>query len=178
MSSDLFKIITNAVKNKFTIDYLRQFKTKSGNTQSVERNVISVIRDILSNDLKISFEEAGSQQSKDFRNVGDEKINIEIKKTDGFTIMFNDTCPSIDIYYIILFTGKEYKTKNNIEPQVLCVNGAVFLKDALWIDEYKKCIETLVDRYGRGENKKQLGGCIKVYPRPNYSADIKNLLNF
>jgi hypothetical protein len=177
MSSELFKTITKSVKKKFTNDYLRQFKTKSGNTQSVERDVISDIRNILS-DLKLSFEEAGSQQSKDFRNVGDEKLNIEIKKTDGFTIMFNDTCPSPDIYYIILFTGKDYKKKNNIDPQVLCINGEVFLKDTDWLPEYNKSIKELLNQYGRGENKKQLGGCIKVYPRPNYSADIKHLLNF
>jgi len=177
MSSKLFNIITKSVKNKFTPDYLKEFKTKSGNTQSVERDIISDIRNILI-DLKLSFEEAGSQQSKDFRNVGEEKLNIEIKKTDGFTIMFNDTCPSRDIYYIILFTGKDYKKKNNIEPQVLFLNGEIFLKDTMWLPEYKKSIEDLVNQFGRGKNKKQLGGCIKVYPRPNYSADIKHLLNF
>jgi len=90
--------------------------------------------------------------------------------------MFNDTCPSPDIYYIILFTGTNYKKKTNIEPQVLCLNGDIFLKDALWIEEYKQKIEELVNLYGRGENKKHLNGCIKVYPRPNYSADIRHLL--
>ena len=175
MSSELFKIITTAVKTKFTAEYLKCFKTKAGNTQSVERNVISDVRDILS-DLKLSFDEAGSQQSKDFRNVGDEKLNIEIKKTDGFTIMFNDTCPSPNIYYIILFTGTDYKKKTNVEPQVLCLNGEVFLKDSPWLNDYKERIDQLLDMYGRGENKKQLGGCISVYPRPNYSANIRHLL--
>jgi hypothetical protein len=175
MSSELFKIITSAVKTKFNAEYLKGFKTTAGNTQSVERNVISDVRNILS-DLKLTFEEAGSQQSKDFRNVGDEKLNIEIKKTDGFTVIFNDTCPSPDIYYIILFTGTDYKKKTNVEPQVLCLNGEVFLKDSPWLNDYKERIDQLLDMYGRGENKKQLGGCISVYPRPNYSANIRHLL--
>jgi hypothetical protein len=175
MSSELFKIITKAVKTKFATEYLKGFKTKAGNTQSVERNVISDVREIFS-DLNLSFDEAGSQQSKDFRNVGDEKLNIEIKKTDGFTVIFNDTCPSPNIYYIILFTGTDYKKKTNVEPQVLCVNGGVFLKDTPWLNDYKERIEQLLDLYGRGENKKQLGGCISVYPRPNYSANIRHLL--
>jgi len=172
---DLFKIITTAVKGKFNIEYLRGLKTINGNTQSVERTIINDIKHIFL-DLNISFDEAGSQQSKDFRNVGDEKINIEIKKTDGFTIMFNDTCPSRDIYYIILFSGTNYKKKINIEPQVLCLNGEIFLHDTLWLQEYKTNIQHLVELYGRGENKKHLGGCISVYPRPNYSANIRHLL--
>jgi len=175
MSSELFRIISNSIKKKFTSKFIKEFKTKLGNTQVSERNVISAVKNILL-ELNLNFEEAGSQQSKDFRNVGEEKINIEVKKTDGFTIMFNDTCPSPDIYYIILFTGTDYKKKTNIEPQVLCVNGDIFLKDALWIEEYKQKIEELVNLYGRGENKKHLNGCIKVYPRPNYSADIRHLL--
>jgi len=61
--------------------------------------------------MELSYEEAGSQQSKDFRNVGGIGLNIEIKKTDNPIIYFNDTCPNKDIFYVIFFTGKEYKRK-------------------------------------------------------------------
>jgi len=69
MSSELFRIISNSIKKKFTSKFIKEFKTKLGNTQVSERNVISAVKNILL-ELNLNFEEAGSQQSKDFRNVG------------------------------------------------------------------------------------------------------------
>ena len=69
------------MKEKITLEFIETIKTKKGNTQGSERGVILKIREILDG-MSIAYTEAGSQQSKDFRNVGGIGLNIEIKKTD------------------------------------------------------------------------------------------------
>ena len=133
--------------------------------------------------MDLEYECAGSQQPKDFRNVHKQgsniMINIEIKKTDGLTVCFNDTCPSIDIFYIIIFTGKTFKRKADIPPQIIFINGYELLKDDEdLISMYKVDIEYQKNKWGR----KKMGSYAKdfkrisVYPRPNYFADISDLL--
>lgn len=39
-----------------------------------------------------------------------------------------------------------------------------------------KEINLLKDKYGRGENKKQLKGIMEVYPRPTFKANIRSFL--
>ena len=105
----IFKAIYELFKKKFSSDDFLQLKTKDGNTQKSERIYIKIFRKMLK-DMGFVFTEAGSQQSKDFRiDIGANKLYIELKKTDSFTIYFNDTCPSSNIYYIIIFSGKTYK---------------------------------------------------------------------
>ena len=160
--------------NKDT-DFLTSLKTNKGNTQSSERSLIGYIRDRLT-EMSLSFEEAPSQQSKDFRNVGGIGLDIEVKKTDSYNVIFNDTCPNADIHYIIVFTGKEYKTKQSIPPAVLYVNGSTFIDDSPWILEYTAAIEKLRDEFARGKGRQSLPGRMSVYPRPTYTASIKDLL--
>ena len=120
----LFERVTNKLDEVVNEEFIKSTKTENGNTQISERVVIEKIRQVLLS-LEITFEEAGSQQSKDFRNVGGIGLNIEIKKTDNPVIYFNDTCPSKDIYYVVFFTGKEYKrtpAKNN-PPKLLYINS-------------------------------------------------------
>jgi hypothetical protein len=158
-------------------DFIKSTKTEKGNTQVSERVVIEKIREVLTA-LELSFEEAGSQQSKDFRNVGGIGLNIEIKKTDNPVIYFNDTCPSKDIYYVIFFTGKEYKRtpEKNIPPTLLYINGEEFIRDSPWIATYIDELTALKDKYARGENKKKLAGIMEVYPRPTFKANIAGFL--
>ncbi len=178
LKKELFEKIKCVMKEKITLEFIESIKTKKGNTQVSERGVILKIREILDG-MSIAYTEAGSQQSKDFRNVGGVGLNIEIKKTDNETIYFNDTCPSNDIYYIIMFTGKvlKKKTENNIPAQVCYVNGGEFIKDSPWISEYIADITALKDKYARGANKKQLAGIMSVYPRPTFKASISCFLD-
>lgn len=90
-------------------------KTQKGDTQEMERTYISIIRETLTS-MDYKFKEAGSQQPYDFRiNLSDgSKLLLEAKKTDSTKIYFNDTCPSEDAFYIIIFTGKEYKNSEII----------------------------------------------------------------
>jgi len=168
----LFEQIHNLCSNKLTPEFIETTKTFKGNTQNSERVVISKIREVL-DELTLTYTEAGSQQSKDFRNVGGIGLNIEVKKTDSPTIYFNDTCPSSDIYYIVIFTGN-----NHFPAQVLYLNGSEFLSGCDWIHEYIAELTALKDKYARGENKKKLNGIMSVYPRPTFKANISELLCF
>ena len=172
----LFQKIKHTIQEKITKDDIVSLRTNSGNTQQTERNNIDMIRRVL-DQMGLSYQEAGSQQSKDFRNVGGIGLNLEIKKTDSFHIYFNDTCPSDDIKYIIFYTGTNYKKKTNIPPKILFINGEEFLNfTEEWLPNFKRKLEELLNEYARGENKKKLGGILEVYPRPTYKADISKLI--
>ena len=94
-------------------------------------------------------------------------------------VYFNDTCPEKSIIYCVFYTGKQYKKtpEKNIPPQVLFINGEDFIKDSPWIKEYKRELDSLRDRYARGENKKKLSGLMEVYPRPTDKASIKTFIH-
>lgn len=170
-----------AFESSITQEWIRSLRTQEGNTQKVERIIISRKKEIL-DELGLKYSEAGSQQSKDFRNIHDPtnpeiNFDLEVKKADSLHIFFNDTCPCDEIEYAIYFTGKIYKKKANIPAQLIWVNGGVFLKDTEeWLNDYKREIENLKNKYSRGENKKNLGGILSVYPRPTYQADISSLI--
>ena len=176
-ASALFSSISSQVLKYMSSEFIKSTRTDKGNTQISERSVILKMKEIFT-EMNLAFDEAGSQQSKDFRNVGGVGLNIEIKKTDSATVYFNDTLPSKDIYYIIIFTGKEYKReiKKNINPQVLFLNGSQFVEGSEWILDYLSKITALKDEFARGSNKKKLPGIMSVYPRPTFKADISSFL--
>jgi hypothetical protein len=164
---DLFKLISIELEKEIPEEYILSLKTQHGNTQLIERIYISKIKDIF-NKMGLTYKEAGSQQSKDFRNVGGIGLNIEVKKTDSCNIICNDTCPTKDIYYIIIITGKQTKTEE-IKPHVMFVNGYELIKESPWIYPYNMFIEYIKDTYCRGDGKKNLCGYVAVYTRPGYS---------
>ena len=170
----LFNKICKEIDNRFTRDIICSLKTTKGNTQKPERVYIAIISQILT-DMSLSFTSAGSQQSKDFRNVGGIGLNIEAKKTDGFKVMCNDTCPSEDIYYVIIHTGLTSR-KCVYPPQIIFKNGEEIRNSSPWIEKYLLSIETFKNSYCRGENKKNLCGDLSVYIRPNISFSIKRYL--
>ena len=173
----LFGLISSAISRDLGPEFIKSTKTTNGDTQVRERIVIGEIRKVLT-EMGVSFTEAGSQQSKDFRNIADIGLDIEVKKTDSTTIYFNDTCPNKNIWYVILFTGKEYKLtpEKNIPPQLLYLNGEEFIRDSPWIEDYVREINMLKDKYARGEGKKSLSGIMEVYPRPTFKANISGFL--
>ena len=99
-------LVKTLIEINITIENLESLKTKKGNTQIAERIYIQLIKDIFDKN-NITYEEAPSQQSKDFRNINNTGLNLEFKKTDTLTVYFNDTCPNEDIEYCILFTGNK-----------------------------------------------------------------------
>ena len=176
-AKQLFQKITNELSKHITQEFIMTTRTEKGNTQACERVVIQKICEVL-DAMELSYKQAGSQQSKDFRNVGDIDLDIEVKKTDNMKVFFNYTCPSEKIFYVIFFTGKEYKKtpEKNIPGKLLFMNGEEFVKDSPWIEDYIRDITALKDKYGRGENKKLLEGIMEVYPRPTFKADISKFL--
>ena len=153
-------------------EIMASIKTKDGETQSAGKNMERFVETVLET-LGATFKKAGTQQSRDFRNVGGTGLNIEVKKTDNTTVFFNDTCPTQGLKYIIAFTGSKAKKYN---PRLLFLDGEEFVKDSEWLQDYCKALEELKDKYARGDNKKQLSGLMSVYPRPTYRANISTFL--
>jgi hypothetical protein len=176
---ELFNRIKECLINSINKSDIIALKTIKGNTQITERMSIDLIRKCLES-LNYPFEEAGSQQSKDFRNVNNIGLDIEVKKTDGGTIYFNDTLPTKNIYYIIFFTGKTFKTKESIPPQVIFINGVDLIGEDMELAlEYQKEIELMRDKWSRkskGQNAK-LFKYMSVCPRATYKTSIEHLLN-
>jgi len=174
----VFQYIIKKIQGQFKYYNYQKLKTIAGNTQKAERKYIDIIRTVLKED-GFDFNEAGPQASKDFRIMINKNItlNLECKKTDSFTILFNDTCPSRDIYYVFIFTGKEYVIKPPIKPQIIYINGYEMIKDSPWHYEFKKELNLFRDKWARGENAKKLPGLLHVYPRPTYSVNIRHLLD-
>ena len=161
-----FAEIQAMMESAIDIEFIKSLKTRNGNTQTSEQIYIEKITDIL-RENNISFEKAGSQQPYDLRNVGNTGLLIEVKKTCGNTIIFNDTCPSVNVYYIVFITksGKE---------KMLFIRGDEFIEDSQWIVEYTAEMNEIKDKYARGKNKKT--GTMQVYPRPTYRANISKFM--
>ena len=172
----LFDAICAKVDTLVTSEFINSTKTCAGNTQTSERQIIQKVRDVLDS-MGLSYKEAGSQQSKDFRDIDNIGLNIEIQKTDSETIYFNDTGPTEDIFYIVFVTEKEFKRKPCRPAMCLYLNGLDFTKDSPWLTEYIAWIEDGKNRFARGENKKALPGIMEVYPRPTFKANISGFIN-
>lgn len=172
---ELFRTICAKVDTLVTSEFINSTKTCAGNTQTSERQIIQKVREVLDS-MNLTYKEAGSQQSKDFRDIDNVGLNIEIKKTDTEMVYFNDTCPTEDIYYIIFVTGKEFKRKPCRPAMCLYLNGVDFTKDSPWLTDYIAWIEDGKNRFARGENKKALPGIMEVYPRPTFKANISGFI--
>jgi hypothetical protein len=166
--SKVFENILTLVKERFNSEVFEQIKTRNGNTQYAEGSYKLLIKNILIEN-GYEFKEAGSQQPYDFRisMLNGETLYLELKKTDGYRICFNDTCPNSNAYYIIIYTAKISTT---YKPQIVGLNGIKFIENCPWIEEYIREINLLKQKYSNME------GNIRVYPRPNISSDIKFLL--
>jgi len=167
---ELFNIILKECKTSFI--NMNRLVTTNGNTQMSERISISMVRDVLTQ-LDLSFTEAGSQQPYDFRikMPGDNILLLEVKKTSNKQLYFNDTLPTEKAFYIVLFTGIKYKTKDDILPRVFGVNGSFFTKNDPWLDEFVKDLDSIKTKWIKHENNG-----MSVYPRPTYKFNMKYLL--
>lgn len=166
----VFENILTLVKERFNSEVFEQIKTRNGNTQHSEGSYKLLIKNILIEN-GYEFKEAGSQQPYDFRISlsNGETLYLELKKTDGYRICFNDTCPNSGAYYIIIYTAKK---SNTYDPQIIGVNGIKFIENCPWIEEYIRDINLIKQKYSTSMKP----GNISVYPRPNISSDIKFLL--
>ena len=191
VSENLFNTIVGTLRSNVSYDFLKKSKTQSGNTQLAERDIIRVVREILQM-LELTFTEASSQQPYDFRirlpgyetfQPTEEQIRngdifveeqmamllLEVKKTDSNTIYFNDTCPNKLVNYLIIYTGKIFKTKPEILPAIYSINGSEIIATSPWLLDFKGDIDALREKYRETE------GIMTVYPRPTYKANMETI---
>ena len=76
-AKQLFYEISCELNKHISQAFILSTKTEKGNTQISERIIIQKIGTILDS-MGLTYVEAGSQQSKDFRNVGNIDLNIEV----------------------------------------------------------------------------------------------------
>ena len=169
----MLRHIQERVSQSITTEWISSLKTTKGNTQQNERIYIEKLKNILT-ECGCTFQQAGSQQSKDFRNIQhndyEGSLNIEAKMTKGMNIMANDTLPSKDTYYIVFFTGNK-----KFKPQYFWKLGNEFTSNNGWEAEYLAEIAKIKQKYCVGLNAKREGQ-MSCYVRPNWSISIKEFL--
>lgn len=190
-NTGLFNTILQKVRDNVSYTFIKNLKTKRGDTQAVERDIIQVIREVISG-FGLTFKEAGSQQPYDFRIClpgheefapteeqirkhklmdGDElgMLLLEVKKTDSNTVYFNDTCPGSHVSYLMIHTGKVFARREEILPAVYGINGGDIISSSPWLLDFKRDIDALKEKY------KETAGLMTVYPRPTYKANMELL---
>lgn len=161
--------LISLLKTEISVEKITEWKLlrDSGNTQSVEREYMKYIYQILDNH-EISYTPAPSQQPRDLRNLGGVGIDLEVKMTKS-NIKCNDTLPSESVYYMIIYTGNR-----RYPPQLIIERGDILIRGSEWVYEYMEKIERLKDAYGRGAEARRLSGPVSVYPRPNIDIKLKD----
>jgi len=165
----MLSVILHMMRLRITRDFLRSTRTSHGNTQFSERIFIRMVRETLTQ-LGLYFEEAGTQQPYDFRNIGGVGLQIEVKRTNSRSIIFNDTLPTRGTYYLVAVCLEE--------PHLVMIPGEKFTEgyeDV--IDTFVTRLNQLRDDFARGPNRHALGPIMGVYPRPTFRADIRTFLN-
>ena len=93
LKSKNFNKIKKCIIGKVNIELVKSLKIEGGDTQKKERISIDLIKKCLES-LDYTFKEAGSQKSKDFQNIKNIGLNIEVKKTDSDTVYSADRLQS------------------------------------------------------------------------------------
>jgi hypothetical protein len=171
----LMNKIQKKIKKIICPQGLLDLTTKDGRTQYTERAYQEkfkiLFEKMVSKGTILKYVQAGSQKPYDFRLFTKNGIlYLEIKKATTNVVKLNDTYPTKDVYYMILYTGN----KNN--------RGCIFWKrgDKLieippqeeeLLETYKKDIKGLKDmRKGFKE------GNLSVYPRPGFDVNIRKFI--
>lgn len=166
----------------------QDIRTINGNTQKGELSIIRMIKDIFI-DNHIPFKQASSQQPYDFRIpmkgyedcqpseqdirnknivVGNDfkTLLLEIKKTESNKVMCNDTFPTPFAFYIII---RKNKKRSLTSSDIQGTQGEYHPNPEL----LKNHKEILLLR----EGCKKIKGEISMYPRSNFSWDIRRLFS-
>jgi hypothetical protein len=86
--------------------------TDKGKTQASGTKAEGKVKEVL-DELNLEYDVAPSQQHRDFRNIGNIGLDIEVKKSDKGIIKCNDTRPPEDVFYIVfLYQSSTKKSKN------------------------------------------------------------------
>lgn len=152
--------LLSKLEERFTTKTFKSLKTIKGATQKAERIYKKIVKEVL-DELNLNYKEVGSQTPGDFRL--DDEIVLECKKTDSGMICFNDSIPTMDWYYLFIYTG----TKNI--PGLLLLRG----NEIISIDEREDLLarkKELKEQNIKGKNK-----VWSTYSRINLSLNLHNL---
>ena len=92
-----FNRIRKCIENNITTFDINSLKTSNGKTQEKERISITLVSKCLDK-LNYSYVEAGSQQSKDFRNICDCGLNINWKWKSDYEFQRLDELGDLNTY--------------------------------------------------------------------------------
>lgn len=118
-----------------------EMRTVRGETQVGGKKVETMIQGVLSK-LEYQYTKASSQQPVDFRDIRKPTdtddilpLFLDSKKTDGKTIILNDSIPKMGMWYLVLFTTHK---------RVIAFHCNVFRRDPeteTILTDYKRSIE-------------------------------------
>jgi hypothetical protein len=162
----------------------RELSTKKGNTQSVERTYIGILKYVLDK-MGVIYNEAPSQEPYDFRILFPVPMLLEMKKCDGNTVTCNDTLPMEYADYIIIST--KYRDVKHVNGLTINPNGGEEYQEIY--NRYKRHFEDLFRNIELEnpiviralldimiEKVKKLPGHLSAYFRPTWS--IKSIKDF
>lgn len=135
--------------------------TKNGKTQLSGSRAELYVTSVLDN-IGWTYNIASSQQPYDIRNVNDTNLYIDIKKTDNTVIMFNDTLPHPDVWYIIFVVRLR---------RIIVCRG-----DDLYGTEYENifiCYETIMSL----RQSYVKCGSFRMCPRINLSRKVNDIVS-
>ncbi len=173
---DLFNVIT---KRLFEKGGLLISGTKMGKTQASGTKAEEKVKEVL-DELNLRYDVAPSQQHRDFRNIGNIGLDIEVKKSDKGIIKCNDTRPPEDVFYIVfLYQSSTGKSKN--KPCIWFGTGDEICSGKMDSDVHEEQLEfdlnetwkahlAAVKRYNAGTKTN-----VSTNPRRNWSVNCTGL---
>lgn len=142
-------------------------RTVDGATQTGGKKAETIISHTLT-ELGYHYTKASSQQPVDFRDIRKPSdptdypsLYLDSKKTDGTTIVLNDSVPKMHMWYIVMFT----KMKRFVAIHCNLLRKDPAVESTLM--EYKRIIECLRHTYKKF-------GIYRAAARMNLSLDLKD----
>jgi hypothetical protein len=164
---NLFDVIKSRLLEKKN---LLIFGTDKGKTQQSGTRAEGKVKEVL-DELNLSYTCAPSQQHRDFRNIGNIGLDIEVKKSDKGIIKCNDTRPPEDVFYIVFLYQKSTE-KSKHKPCIWFGTGDELCGHPEL--EALREVDIAMENARKIAKSKGLGN-LKLYPRYNWSVNCAGL---
>jgi hypothetical protein len=164
---DLFNVITKRLLEKggLLISGTKKGKTQASGTKAEEK-----VKEVL-DELNLRYDVAPSQQHRDFRNIGNIGLDIEVKKSDKGIIKCNDTRPPEDVFYIVFLYQNLNKSSKN-KPCIWFGTGDELCGHPEL--EALRQVDIAMENARKIAKSKGLGN-LKLYPRYNWAVNCSEL---
>tara|TARA_B110000971_G_C19947050_1_gene471546 strand:+ start:83 stop:646 length:564 start_codon:yes stop_codon:yes gene_type:complete len=145
--------------------------TKKGMTQASGTKAEEKVKEVL-DELNLYSERAPYQHHRDFRNIGNIGLDIEVKKSDKGIIKCNDTRPPEDVFYIVfLYQSSTKKSKN--KPCIWFGTGDELCGHPE-LEALRQVNIAMANARKIAKSSKGLGN-LKLYPRYNWDVNCTGL---